>query len=433
MRMYPNASELVTRFLSFLNASPTQFHAVYNASARLEKAGFTKLLEKDKWDVKPGGKYFFTRNQAALIAFTLPNGWKEGTGVSIVGTHVDSPNLRIRPASRKTKAGYLQVAVETYGGGIWHSWFDRDLSIAGRVVVASESGGFESKLIKIERPLMQIPTLAIHLDRDVNSAFTFNKETEFTPILGLLEEGLNATDVPKKDAPSPASTIQNNHSPALLSLIAEEVGCAPDQINDFELALYDVQPSCLGGISNEFLLTRALSFAAVESLAETPVGSGNVNAIALFNHEEIGSVSSSGAESSLVPFLISRLSMTPEAHAQSISNSFLGHAITISPLMNRGVVIKTNANQRYASDAISTFLVRQLVSRKGGNLQEFEVRNDMACGSTIGPHLSVTGIRTIDVGVAILSMHSIHVQALVDLFTSLFEGFAEINSSLTVD
>ncbi|KAL1740802.1 peptidase M18, partial [Schizophyllum fasciatum] len=162
--LYGSSPEAATRFLSFVNASPTPFHAVHNAAIRLEKAGFSKIREKDEWEktVQPGGKYYFTRNQAALIAFTLPKSWKAGTGLSIVGTHVDSPNFRVRPISKRVKSGYLQVAVETYGGGIWHSWLDRDLSIAGRIITSNKNGGFDSKLVKVDRPILRIPTLAIH-------------------------------------------------------------------------------------------------------------------------------------------------------------------------------------------------------------------------------------------------------------------------------
>ncbi|TFK43636.1 aspartyl aminopeptidase [Crucibulum laeve] len=474
MMLYPSSPEAATRFLKFVNASPTPFHAVHNAALRLEKAGFQKIREKDDWEkqVKPGGKYYFTRNQAALVAFTLPEKWAHGAGVSVVATHVDSPNLRIRPISKRSKLSYLQVGVETYGGGIWHSWLDRDLSVAGRIVIAEKAGGFKSKLIKIDRPILRIPTLAIHLDRNVNDSLKFNQETEFVPILGLVESELNATkpqsegNQTQKSDDKAASSIQENHHPALLSLLAGELSVAPEEIHDFELSLYDTQPAVLGGISNEFIFSPRMdnlvsSFCAVEAISSYvsaqnfPSLEGNVNCIALFNHEEIGSVSTSGAESSLIPSLINRLSPTPASLAQSISRSFLisadmGHAVhpnytskhedNHKPIMNQGIVIKTNAKQRYASDAISSFIVKQLVERKGGKVQEFEVRNDIACGSTVGPMLSKIGIRTADVGNPMLSMHSIRetagshdVQYAIDLFSSFFEGFAALDKELTVD
>ncbi|KAI0796575.1 aspartyl aminopeptidase [Abortiporus biennis] len=468
MMLRQSGPEAARKLLEFVNASPTPFHAVANAARRLEKAGFQKVKESDEWEktLKGGEKYYFTRNQSAILAFTIPPNFKHGTGLSIVATHIDSPNLRVRPVSKKSKVGYLQVGVETYGGGIWHSWYDRDLSLAGRVVIAERNGGFTSKLIKIERPILRIPTLAVHLERDVNTAFKFNQETEFVPILSIIESQLNEKTPEKKPETKSASNIQDNHHPALLSLIAEELSVAPEEIHDFELHLYDTQPSVLGGLNNEFVFSPRMdnqfsSFAAVEALSTYgdsklfPALEGNVNCIALFNHEEIGSVSTTGAESSLIPSLIQRLSPTPTTLAHSIERSFLissdmGHAIhpnytskheeNHAPMINGGVVIKTNAKQRYASDSIGTFLVKKLIEKKGGKVQEYEVRNDMACGSTVGPMLSKSGIRTVDVGCAMLSMHSIRetagsedVQNAIDLFSAFFEGFTDLDSSLTVD
>ncbi|KAI0832524.1 aspartyl aminopeptidase [Trametes gibbosa] len=473
--MQRSGPEAAHRLVDFVNASPTPFHAVQAAAVRLEKAGFQKIREQDDWDktLKPGGKYYFTRcvrlhfNQSALLAFTLPQKWQPGgAGVSIVATHVDSPNLRVRPISKRSKAGYLQVGVETYGGGIWHSWFDRDLSLAGRVVLADKSGNFQAKLVKIDKPLLRIPTLAIHLDRGSSDNFQFNTETEFIPILSQVESQFNTPPSGKSESPRNASSIQGNHHPALLSLLAEHLSVAPETIHDFELHLYDVQPSVLGGLNSEFVFSPRMdnqfsSFAAVEAISTFASSSsfnileGNVNCIALFNHEEIGSVSTSGAESSLIPFLLQRLAPTPAAYAQSVARSFLisadmGHALhpnypskhedNHTPRINGGVVIKTNAKQRYASDAIGTFVVKKLIERKGGKVQEYEVRNDMACGSTVGPFLSKIGVRTVDVGCAMLSMHSIRetagsedVQYAIDLFTSFFEGFSEIDKALIVE
>ncbi|KIK65369.1 hypothetical protein GYMLUDRAFT_38817 [Collybiopsis luxurians FD-317 M1] len=460
--------EAATRLLNFVNASPTPFHAVSTAVQRLEKVGFSKLKESDNWDqvVKPGGKYFFTRNQSTIVAFTTPHNWKQGCGLSVVGTHIDSPNLRIRPVSKRNKAGYLQVGIETYGGGIWHSWLDRDLSIAGRVITANQSGEFKSRLVKIDRPILRIPSLAIHLDRGVNDALKFNQETEFVPILGLISEQLNATSQASKSDTKDvqASSITDNHHSALLSLLASELSVAPDEIHDFELHLYDTQPSQTGGIANEFIFSPRMdnqfsSFCALDALVGSVSANrlleGNVNCIALFNHEEVGSVSTTGAESNLIPSLLSRLSPTPDLLAQSIDKSFLvscdmGHAIhpnytskheeNHQPSINGGVVIKTNAKQRYTSDAIGSFLVKKLIEKKGGRAQEYEARNDMPCGSTVGPHLSTIGLRVVDVGCAMLSMHSVRetagtsdVQSLIDFFQSLFEGFAQLDAKLTAE
>lgn len=343
---------------------------------------------------------------------------------------------------------------------------DRDLSLAGRVVTA-HADGFKSKLVKIDQPILRIPSLAIHLDRNINESFKFNQETEFVPILGQVAFQLNeSAPTGTESGPKKATSVQDNHQPALLALLASELSVAPEEIHDFELSLYDTQPSVLGGLNSEFIFSPRMdnlfsSFCAFEALAQSVSApdfqtlEGNVNCIALFNHEEIGSVSTSGAESSLLPSLINRLSPAAGAFAQSISKSFLvsadmGHAIhpnytskhedNHKPSMNGGVVIKTNAKQRYASDAITTFLVKQLIERKGGKVQEYEVRNDMACGSTVGPMLSKLGLKTCDVGCALLSMHSIRetagshdIQNYIDLFRSLFEGYAELERNLTFD
>ncbi|KAJ4466489.1 aspartyl aminopeptidase [Lentinula aciculospora] len=460
--------EAANRLLSFVNASPTPFHAVQTTVQRLEKVGFNKLKESESWDkaVKPGGKYFFTRNQSTIVAFTTPQNWKQGAGLSIVATHIDSPNLRIRPVSKRAKAGYLQVGIETYGGGIWHSWLDRDLSVAGRVITSTKSGEFKSRLIKVDRPILRIPSLAIHLDRNVNESLKFNQETEFVPILGLISEQLNAASESLKSNTKDvqASSIADNHHSALLSLLASELSVAPDDIHDFELQLYDTQPSQLGGIANEFIFSPRMdnqfsSFCAVDalvgSISSTSSFAGNVNCIALFNHEEVGSISSTGAESNIIPSLLSRLSPTPDLLAQSIASSFLvscdmGHAVhpnytnkheeNHQPRINGGVVIKTNAKQRYTSDAVGSFLVKKLIEKKGGKVQEYEARNDMPCGSTVGPSLSTMGLRVVDVGCPMLSMHSIRetagtsdVQNCIHLFQSLFENFSEVDAKLIAE
>ncbi|GJJ07206.1 hypothetical protein Clacol_001406 [Clathrus columnatus] len=447
-------------FLEFVNSSPSPFHAVATAVRRLETKGFQKvythlvtfiqLKEQDSWDLKAGGKYYVTRNQVALLAFTLPSNWKSGAGVSIVATHIDSPNLRVRPISKKSTLGYLQVGVETYGSGLWFTWLDRDLSVAGRVVITNKAGTeFTSKLVKVEKPILRVPNLAIHLDGSANDAFKFNKQTEFIPILGVAGDQLNA--------PQESSA---NHHPAFLAAISDQLSVSPELISDMELSLYDTQPSVIGGINNDFIFSPRLdnqlsSYCAVEAMATSShTSSENVNCIALFNHEEVGSGSSSGAAGSLIPYLLQRLSPHAEDHARSVAKSFLisadvTHAVhpsypnkheeSHSPRINSGIAIKLNHKQRYASDAIGSFLVRKLVEKKGGKVQEFAARNDMPCGSTVGPILSQIGLRTVDVGNPILSMHSCRemagtqdVQSCIDLFTSFFEEFSVLDKQLTL-
>ena len=432
------------RFLKYVEASPTPFHAVATSVARLEAAGFTRLHEHRDWrgSVHRGGKYFFTRNQSSLVAFAVGESYVPGNGVHIVGGHTDSPNLRVRPVSKRSKEGYLQCAVETYGGGLWATWFDRDLGVAGRVIVATDErqSHFEARLVRIARPIARVPNLAIHLNRSANDAFKFNQEDQLLPILGLAD-ALNR--------PADASPLAERHHPVLLDVLAQELGVPVGWIHDFELMLFDTQPPAIGGVSNEFIFAPRVDnqmtcFCATEGLVaslenSSLASSDAVRAIALFDNEEVGSVSNQGAESNIVLSLIQRLarlspaemsepgmgvpqSVGPSAALeQSLAASFLissdtAHAVHpnyagvyaegLRPQMNAGPVIKTNAKQRYASTAPTTFLIRRIAARAGVPLQEFEVRNDCACGSTIGPMLSRV-VRTVDLGNPQLSMHSI--------------------------
>lgn len=450
-----------------------------NLVKRLTKAGFNPISEKSAPEKLEAGKsYYYTRNQSSLVAFTLPAAGP-ANAVSFAVGHVDSPCLKVRPVSKRQKAGYLQVGCELYGGGLWHTWFDRDLSVAGRVIVRTPGAKseFTSKLVKVDRPILRIPTLAIHLDRGVNDNLKFNKETEFLPILGLVAEQLNSSSAapsrsgtPKPDGNgrSDATSNDERHHPLLLAVLADELGCDVKDIHDFELSLFDTQPSAIGGVNNEFIFAPRLdnlmtSFASVEGLCAAVEGETaksdepNVRCVILFDNEEVGSVSHHGAESNLLPSFVELLSSLPGAkrgYYQILVNSFLisadmGHALhpnyegryetNNAPKMGGGVVIKTNANQRYTSNAQTTFLLRRVAERAGVPVQEFEIRNDSACGSTVGPHLS-THVRTVDIGLASLSMHSIRetagsndVKHYIKLFKTFFEEYSKVDASLQVD
>ncbi|WFD25419.1 aspartyl aminopeptidase [Malassezia nana] len=467
------------RFLKYVEASPTPFHATASSVAMLEHAGFVQLHEHQSWDEK-----LYQRNQSSLVAFVIGKKYAPGHGVHMIGAHTDSPNLRVRPVSKKSKEGYLQCSVETYGGGQWHTWFDRDLSLAGRVIVAADEGPrpFVSRLVHIRRPLLRVPTLAIHLNRSVNEAFKFNQEDQLQPIFGLAES-LNQTVPASQAVGSP--TMSSKHHPALLELLATELQVPVEAIEDFELSLYDTNPPTAGGLNNEFLFTPRVDnqmscFCATEALIASLVDidavdqAQSIRAIALFDHEEVGSVSHQGAESSLLWSMIHRLAGltvngTPESSAsaaelieQSLARSFLissdtahgtygmltsavhpnyasVHEEHLRPKINAGPVVKTNAKQRYASNAVTTFLLRRVAKRAGVPLQEFEVRNDCPCGSTIGPMLS-KAVRTVDLGNPQLSMHSIRevcgtkdVDYKIRLFMEFFRSFDEIDAELHVD
>jgi aspartyl aminopeptidase len=244
-----------------VTASPTPFHAVHNLSKRLISSGSTQISERQptsELSLKPGQSYFYTRNQSSIVAFTLPESATSESTIDFAVGHLDSCCLKIRPVSKRIKENYLQVGVELYGGGIWATWFDRDLSIAGRVIVAQPNAAsgepsFVSKLVKIDRPMLRIPNLAIHLDRTINEAFKFNKETQFRPILGLVADQLNeskggrSTPMPFSGRTSPVQAeqgvketsveakMEDKHHPLMLAVLADELGCSIGDIHDFEL------------------------------------------------------------------------------------------------------------------------------------------------------------------------------------------------------
>ncbi|WVZ19761.1 hypothetical protein V8G54_007083, partial [Vigna mungo] len=280
--------DVVSDFIDFLNASPTAFHAVDEAKKRLKSAGFQQLSERELWDLQPGHKYFFTRNHSTVVAFAVGKKYVAGNGFYIIGAHTDSPCLKLKPVSkdiefgpeqatelnRVVKGGILEVGVQIYGGGLWHTWFDRDLTVAGRVIVREENAGsvsYSHHLVRIEEPIMRIPTLAIHLDRTVSSdGFKFNNETHLIPILatslkgelnklssenGPVENG-NQTDVNK--AIDKTGTTNTKHHLLLLQLLASKLGCEPDDIYDFELQACDTQPSTVGGAAREFIFSGRL-------------------------------------------------------------------------------------------------------------------------------------------------------------------------------
>ncbi|KAJ5396614.1 hypothetical protein N7509_004727 [Penicillium cosmopolitanum] len=479
-------------FLDFVNASPTPFHAVKSAKDLLAQAGFQEIKEKDSWakTCQPGGKYYLTRNTTTLVAFAIGQQWKPGNSISMIGAHTDSPVLRVKPVSNKRGEGFVQVGVECYGGGIWHTWFDRDLGVAGRVMTRAKDGSIVQKLVKVDRPILRIPTLAIHLDRQEN--FSFNKETQLFPIAGLVAAELNRTpdstpngksNENEDDDYTPLKSMTERHHPYFVDLIAEEAGVKAEDILDFEMILFDTQKSCLGGLLEEFIFSPRLdnlnsTYCATVSLIDSVTDSSAladesaIRLIALFDHEEIGSRTAQGADSNILPSIIRRLSVLPSssssdvdlatAYEQTLSTSFLvsadmAHSVNPNyaakyeadhkPEMNKGPVIKINANARYATNSPGIVLLQEIArkhAQKIGEhipLQLFVVRNDSSCGSTIGPMLSAAlGARTLDLGNPQLSMHSCRetggtydVAHAIRLFTGFFEHYSELSKNILVD
>lgn len=447
------------RFVDYVNTSPSPYHAVGNVKRLLVSSGFIELKEKDEWTILPNSSYVVTRNGSSLIAFRVGPNYTPGDAVSIVGAHTDSPCLRIKPISKKSGEGFIQVGVEQYGGLIAHLWFDRDLSVAGRVYV-KENGRFVPRLLHLNKPLMRIPTLAIHLNREVNQKFEFNKETEMVPIAGQ-EEYTCSTDPALKLTPKEFEAVQHvvtRHNESLVEIIATELGVLPEQIEDFELVLGDHQPATLGGMHDEFIFgprqdNLTSCFAAAEALVAAKPSS--VLMISLFDHEEIGSVSAQGADSSFLPDVLGRLAV-PGDMARMCSRSFLisadqahgvhpnyerFHEKANRPHVNAGPVIKINANQRYATNSRGIVLIKAIAESAKVPMQLFVVRNDSPCGSTIGPMLSAKlGLRTLDLGNPQLSMHLIRetggshdVARLTALFQEYFSLYCEVDAKVECD
>lgn len=453
----PVATELV----DFLNASPTAFHAVDEAKKRLKKAGFEQVSEREDWNLEPGKKYFFTRNYSTIVAFAIGERYVAGNGFHIIGAHTDSPCLKLKPVSKVVKGGYQEVGVQTYGGGLWHTWFDRDLTVAGRLIIKEnkdDSVSYTHKLVRIEEPIMRIPTLAIHLDRGVTDGFKVNTQSHLVPVLAtsvkaelqkLGEQNGSIDTKVKTDGieSHEKKTIDNRkHHSVLLQLIADEAGCKPDEICDFELQLCDTQQSIIGGALKEFIFSGridnlCMSFCSLKALLDSVCSKSSldeetgVRMVALFDHEEVGSNSAQGAGSPVMLDALSRItssfiSSNAKLIQKAIQQSFLvsadmAHALhpnymdkheeNHQPKLHGGLVIKHNANQRYATNAVTSFIFREIAEKHGLPIQDFVVRNDMPCGSTIGPILaSGVGIRTVDVGVPQLSMHSIREMCAVD-------------------
>jgi aspartyl aminopeptidase len=445
---------LAQDFLNFLNASVTPFHAVETSKQLLKSAGFQALSEKDKWNVKPGGKYFYTRNQSTIVAFVVGGKYMPGNGFNVVGAHTDSPNLRLKPNPEATREGFVQFEIEPYGGGLWTTWFDRDLTLAGRVVLEKEKGKFESVLFKIDRPILRIPTLAIHLDRDSGTKLEFNKQTQLFPIL--------ATSIAKQ-----LGSEQIADGTMLSKILSNELKCEASAIRDFDICVIDTQPAAFGGLFNEFIFSGRLdnlgmSFCSLKALIEASNNSQylsseeNVLVLALFDNEEVGSQSAPGAMAPILPELIHRITGSPELYEVAIHRSFfvsadMAHAVhpnysdkhdpNHKPKIHGGVVIKANVNQRYATVAPTSFILREIARRNNLLVQDFVSRNDSPCGTTIGPIVSGnTGIRCVDIGVAQLSMHSIRetcgvadITHAVNLLRHFYQEFTQLDKNIKID
>jgi len=402
------------QLLYFLDNAVTPFHAVMQIKQFLYHVGFSELEESDSWDLESGKKYFVTRNDSSIIAFTYP---EKREGYTMMGAHTDSPNLKLKPNPIIEKNGLMQLGVEPYGGLLMNPWFDRDLSIAGRVSFSNTAGAICEKYIDFKEPIAVIPSLAIHLDKEANKNRSINAQSDIVPIFTC-----------KKDV-----DLQS----LLFSQLRDE---NPEKLLSHELSLYDTQEAAFIGLEKEFIASARLDnllSCYVATRVICSVNNDDAYLMVCSDHEEVGSESSSGAAGSFLQSDLRRISGDFESYSRLISNSSLiscdnAHAVhpnfsdkhdaNHAPRINEGVVVKVNANQRYASSSrgISKFV--HTASQLGENTQEFVTRSDLGCGSTIGPITAARlGIETLDIGLPTFAMHSIRELAGVNDAFSLYK------------
>lgn len=400
-------SKFNSGLLDFLSRATSPFHAVREMSARLQAAGYTQLMEAEDWSLEAGGKYYLTRNDSTVLAFKVGRDHGPVQGLRMVGAHTDSPCLMVKPNPEKSSQGYGQLGVEVYGGALLNPWFDRDLSLAGRVSFLDKSGVLRKQLVDFREPIAVIPSLAIHLDRDVNKKRSINPQTDIVPILHT-------------------GDVLNLRETLAEQLQREYEGLAVDSVLDYELCFYDSQPPRLVGLKQEFIASARLDnllscYAGLQAMLAS--GDACSSLLICNDHEEVGSQSAAGAQGPMLRTVLDRLSGDAGSYAAMIDRSLMistdnahgvhpnyasRHDENHGPVLNQGPVIKVNANQRYASNSETSALFRQLCKELDIPVQSFVVRTDMACGSTIGPITAgEIGVRTIDVGAPQFAMHSI--------------------------
>ncbi|HIC13237.1 MAG TPA: M18 family aminopeptidase [Sulfurimonas sp.] len=389
--------------LGFLDASPTPFHATSNMSMMLSNAGFLQLNEVDKWELEVGQKYYVTRNDSSVIAFTYP---KEQKNYVMVGAHTDSPNLKLKPNPVIKEHGVVKFGVESYGGLLLTPWFDRDLSLAGRVSYLNSEGEIKETLINVQKSIATIPSLAIHLDDKANKDKTVNKQTDICPVLTTNDDF--------------------EFDEFLRWQLSKNEILDVKEVYASELSFYDTAKAAFLGLHDDFIASARLDNLLSCYVGMLSICSVDANKPMLFiasDHEEVGSESTSGAAGSFLESTLKRMFPDMDEYMNMIRTSMMisadnAHAIhpnfsskhdsKHAPYINKGVVIKINANQRYASNSVTISKFMDSAKSINEPLQNFVTRSDMGCGSTIGPITATRlGIETIDVGLPTLGMHSI--------------------------
>ncbi len=392
------------KLLTFLEQSPTSFHAVAAVKGMLEEAGYQELKENQTWNLEEGHSYYTTRNDSSIIAFQYPK--KDFHGFMIGASHSDSPTYKIKVNPEIRSNNYTKLNVEMYGGAISYTWMDRPLSVAGRLII-EENGKLITKLIKMDEDFLMIPSLAIHMDRNANSGKPFNVQTDMCPLF-----------------------TQDDDSKNLIQYVAESQDIDPSTVLGHDLFLYSRQKGTIWGMEKEYISAGHLDdlqcgFANITALLNTE-NTESIPMVAIFDNEEVGSLTKQGADSTFLEDTLYRIlqlsDLTYEQQQIALRNSFMvsadnAHAIhpnypekadpTNRPMMNHGIVIKYNANQKYTSDAVSSAYFKSIAKLANVPVQEYTNRSDIAGGSTLGNlsnrHIS---LNTVDIGLAQLAMHS---------------------------
>ena len=425
MDTFENIQRHAEELATFIEQSPSPYHATVELGEYLDDAGFEYLNETEEWALEPGGKYYTIRNDTSLAAFR--NG-SVSNGIRAIGAHLDSPCLKLSPISTFDRFGYQQFNVEVYGSVLLRTWFDRDLSIAGRIYAQSNDGSVTSYLLKIDEPLAVIPSIAIHLERKANDIQEINSQIHMNPVFSVeMGRGDQSLEDFFREA---ESNLGSNFDYV--------------KILGHDLYLFDTNEPKITGKSGEFLSSARIDnllscFSGV--LAITTARTNDFCMLVCSDHEEVGSISDGGARGTFLNSVLERtVGLDPTVIRKSMLLSADGahgihpnypekHDVQHTPVLNQGVVIKVNANQSYATSGESRALVRLLCDELEIPSQTFIARNDMGCGSTIGPIVaSELGIKTVDVGVAQFAMHSIRELAgtkdALD-FTNLLTRFLE--------
>jgi aspartyl aminopeptidase len=405
---------LAEDLIDFIYGSPSAFHAVDNIKNILNKKGFMELNEGDRWEIQKGGRYFVSRNDSAIISFTVGNGIVAKKGFKIIGAHTDSPSFRIKPSPEiKSEGKYMKLNTEVYGGPILNTWMDRPLSLAGRVTVKGDNILFpNTMLINIKKPILIIPNLAIHMNRNINKGVELNKQIDLLPLMSMVNTSLEKDNI-------------------LIKTIAKELEIKESDILDFDLYLYEFQKGNIIGLNNEFVSCSRLDdlemlHAGLYSFVNSNI-TDSTNVLVCFDNEEVGSETKQGADSEFLANVLERIILCfggdRQDYFRALNKSFMisadsAHAVhpnkgeksdpTNRPIINEGPVIKVSSQQKYTSDSNSIGVYEEICRQCSVPVQKFVNRSDEVGGSTIGPisssHIS---IRSVDIGTPLLAMHSI--------------------------